>query len=69
MNLEYSRYARFETWDGFAVALPFARVKLEIDDPDWVNSSCTGDEFEAERRLLEQIMTQSMMMDGPDGPR
>lgn len=66
MNLEYSRYVRFKTWDGFAVALPFARVRLVIGDPYWINSSCRADEFETERRRLEQIMTQSMLMDEPN---
>jgi lysophospholipid acyltransferase (LPLAT)-like uncharacterized protein len=57
LHLECSRYIRFKSWDGFAVALPFARVKVVIGGPYWVHASCTDDEFETERRRLERIMT------------
>src|SRR5205085_1360461 len=33
LHLEYSRYLRFKSWDGFAIALPFARVKVVIGEP------------------------------------
>ena len=69
LHLECSRYIRFKSWDGFAVALPFARVKVMLGDPYWVNPSCTDDEFETQRRCLERIMTQSLLMDGPGVPR
>jgi lysophospholipid acyltransferase (LPLAT)-like uncharacterized protein len=69
LHLEYSRYIRFKSWDGFAVALPFARVKVVLGDPYWINASCTDDEFETQRRRLERIMTQSLLMDGPGVPR
>jgi lysophospholipid acyltransferase (LPLAT)-like uncharacterized protein len=69
VHLEYSRYLRFKSWDGFAIALPFARVKLVIGEPCWINASCINDELETERRRLEQIMTQSLLMDGPGAVR
>jgi lysophospholipid acyltransferase (LPLAT)-like uncharacterized protein len=69
LHLECSRYIWFKSWDGFAVALPFARVKVVIGDPYWVHASCTDDEFETERRRLERIMTQSLLMDGSGVPR
>jgi len=65
LHLEYSHYFRFKTWDGFAVALPFARVKLVIGDPRRINASSTDDELEIERQHLERIMTESLLMDGP----
>jgi len=69
LHLEYSRYFRFKTWDGFAVALPFARVKLVIGDPCRINPSSTDDELEIERQHLERIMSESLLMDGPGVPR
>jgi lysophospholipid acyltransferase (LPLAT)-like uncharacterized protein len=63
LQLEYSRYIRFKSWDGFAIPLPFARVQIGIGDPQWINASCAEDDLETQRRVLEQIMTQSMVMD------
>jgi lysophospholipid acyltransferase (LPLAT)-like uncharacterized protein len=69
LHLEISRYLRFKSWDGFAVALPFARVKLVFGEPCTIDPSLSGEEFENERGRLEKIMTQSMLMDGPVAPR
>jgi lysophospholipid acyltransferase (LPLAT)-like uncharacterized protein len=63
LHIESSRYVRFKSWDGFAIALPFARVKLVLDKPVWVSASCTNDEFEAERARIEQIMIDGLVMD------
>jgi len=63
IHIEYSRYLRFKTWDGFAFPLPFAQVTVTFDEPFRVTSKGTGEEFEKERLQLERIMTQSMLMD------
>ena len=63
LHIESSRYVRFKSWDGFAIALPFARVKLVLDAPLWISASCTNDEFEAERARIEQIMIDGLVMD------
>lgn len=62
-HIEYSRYLRFRTWDGFAFPLPFARMEVTIGEPFRVSSAGTGHEFESERLRLERIMTQSLLMD------
>jgi lysophospholipid acyltransferase (LPLAT)-like uncharacterized protein len=63
LHIESSRYVRFKSWDGFALALPFARVKVVLDEPVWISASCTNDEFEAERARIEQIMIDGLVMD------
>ncbi len=63
LSVEYSRYLRFKTWDGFAIGLPFSRMKLVIGEPCRIDGSWTEDEFETERRRLERIMTESLLMD------
>ena len=64
VHVEYSRYLRFKTWDGFAIPLPFSRVEVRIGNPFWINGSCTPEAFEVERRRLERTMTESLVMDG-----
>jgi lysophospholipid acyltransferase (LPLAT)-like uncharacterized protein len=63
VHVEYSRYRRFKTWDGFALPIPFARVDVIFDEPFSVNSAKTEEEFEIERLQLERRMTQSLRMD------
>jgi lysophospholipid acyltransferase (LPLAT)-like uncharacterized protein len=64
VQVEYSRYVRFKSWDGFAIALPFSRVTVDLGQPRRIAASCTDEEFESERRHLERIMTESLLMDG-----
>jgi len=68
VHIEYSRYLRFKTWDGFAVPLPFARVDVRLDKPFWNNDLDTAEMLEPERQRLERIMTESMVMDGMTVP-
>lgn len=63
LRVELSRYVRFKSWDGFAIALPFARVNLVLDEPLWISANCTGDEFETVRARIEQIMIDGLVMD------
>jgi lysophospholipid acyltransferase (LPLAT)-like uncharacterized protein len=63
LHVESSRYVRFKSWDGFAIALPFARITVVLDEPCWISANCTGDEFESERARIEQIMIDGLLMD------
>lgn len=63
LHIESSRYVRFKSWDGFAIAFPFARVRVVLDEPVWISASCTNDELEAERARIEQIMIDGLVMD------
>ncbi|HEV3408887.1 MAG TPA: lysophospholipid acyltransferase family protein [Chthoniobacterales bacterium] len=65
--IEYSRYVRLKTWDGFTLPLPFSRVEAVLDEPLYLTREMTEEEFEATRRRLEQIMTSSMLMDAARG--
>jgi hypothetical protein len=56
MNLEYSRCWRLGSWDRFIVPRPFARVRVLIDEPHRVKSTGTPEEFESERRALQNAM-------------
>lgn len=66
VHVEFSHYRRFRTWDGFAIALPFARVRVVIDEPFWIDASATDEELETQRLRLERIMTESLVMDRVD---
>ncbi len=63
VQVEYAKYRRFKTWDGFAIPLPFARVELTIGQPFLVAPNLSEEEFESERRRLEALMTDSLRMD------
>jgi lysophospholipid acyltransferase (LPLAT)-like uncharacterized protein len=56
MNLEYSRCWRLGSWDRFIVPRPFAKVRVLIDEPHPVKSTGTPEEFESERRALQEAM-------------
>ncbi len=64
LHIEYARYWRFKSWDGFAVALPFSRVRVVIDEPLWVKPEASAVELEAQRQQVERVMTESLVMDG-----
>ena len=68
MHIEYSRYVRFKTWDGFAAPLPFARLDARIGEPVYIPPDLSKEEFEAMRLRLEDLMTRSMLMDGARRP-
>lgn len=65
IHLEYSRYVRFKSWDGFALPMPFARVTFRLGQPCFVAPTLTETEFERERQRIESLMKQSMVMDAP----
>ncbi|MEP6822556.1 MAG: lysophospholipid acyltransferase family protein [Chthoniobacterales bacterium] len=66
VHIEYSRYRRLRSWDGFAIALPFSQMRVVIDQPFWVKPEQTSEELENARQHLQSIMTDSMLMDRPD---
>jgi lysophospholipid acyltransferase (LPLAT)-like uncharacterized protein len=56
MNLEYSHCWRLGSWDRFIVPRPFSKVRVLIDEPHWVKSTGTPEEFESERMALQDAM-------------
>ncbi len=66
VRIEYSRYRRLRSWDGFAIALPFSQMRVVIDEPFWIKREQTPGELENARQHLQRIMTDSMLMDRPD---
>jgi lysophospholipid acyltransferase (LPLAT)-like uncharacterized protein len=56
MNLEYSSCWRFKSWDGFILPRPFSTVRVIFGEPHQVAATNTADEFEAERRRLQEAM-------------
>ena len=53
VRIEYSRYWELESWDGFRIPKPFARVTVIFDVPQAAAATATEDEFESERARLE----------------
>lgn len=62
MNLEYSRCWRLGSWDRFIVPRPFAKVRVLINQPHWVKSTATPEEFESERLTLQDAMMSLVEM-------
>lgn len=63
VHVEYSRYVRLKSWDGFAIPLPFARVQITVGEAVAVDAGLSEQEFENARLRLEHIMTDSLSMD------
>jgi lysophospholipid acyltransferase (LPLAT)-like uncharacterized protein len=56
MNMEFSNCWRFKSWDRFIVPRPFAKVRVIVGQPHHVRATGTAEEFEAERRRLQDAM-------------
>jgi hypothetical protein len=56
MNMEYSNCWRVRSWDRFIVPRPFSKVSVIIGRPHHVRATDTNEEFEAERRRLQETM-------------
>jgi lysophospholipid acyltransferase (LPLAT)-like uncharacterized protein len=56
MNVEYSSCWRVKSWDRFIVPKPFSKIRTIIGQPHRVKSTSTDEEFEAERRRLQNAM-------------
>jgi hypothetical protein len=63
VQIEYSRHVRLRTWDGLAFPLPFARIHVTIAEPIHLPPELSADQFEAERRRVEELMTAALLMD------
>jgi lysophospholipid acyltransferase (LPLAT)-like uncharacterized protein len=62
MNLEYSRYWRLRSWDRFIIPQPFSKVHVLISRPFRVKRTGTPEEFEAERRRVQDAMMSLVEM-------
>jgi lysophospholipid acyltransferase (LPLAT)-like uncharacterized protein len=62
INLEYSRCWRLGSWDRFIVPRPFTKVRVLINQPHWVKSTSTPEEFESERLTLQNAMMSLVEM-------
>lgn len=60
--VEYSAFWRFNSWDGFAVPKPFAKVTVTALPLIEVESSETEADFEEKREQVENRMTERMAM-------
>jgi lysophospholipid acyltransferase (LPLAT)-like uncharacterized protein len=56
MNLEYSHCWRVGSWDRFIVPRAFSKVRVLISGPHRVRTTATPEEFESERRSLQDAM-------------
>lgn len=62
MNLEYSHCWRLGSWDRFIIPRPFSKVRVLISSPLLVEPTSTPDEFETERRRLQDAMMSLVEM-------
>jgi lysophospholipid acyltransferase (LPLAT)-like uncharacterized protein len=62
INLEYSSYWRAKSWDRFILPKPFSTVRVIFGPPHRVAFTATAEEFERERRLLQDAMMQQVEM-------
>jgi Kdo2-lipid IVA 3' secondary acyltransferase len=56
INLEFSSYWRVNSWDGFILPRPFAKVRVIFGRVHRVRATTTPEEFEAERLSLQDAM-------------
>jgi lysophospholipid acyltransferase (LPLAT)-like uncharacterized protein len=59
---EFSSCWRLKSWDGFAIPKPFSRIDLTILPLIQVPPTKTPEEFEAERKRVEQAMSERLKM-------
>jgi lysophospholipid acyltransferase (LPLAT)-like uncharacterized protein len=50
------------SWDRFIIPQPFSKVRVLISQPHHVNSTGTPEEFEAERRRIQDAMMSLVEM-------
>src|ERR1700730_2912545 len=60
--IEYSAFWRFNSWDGFAVPKPFARVTVTTLPLMKIGSTQSEEDFENERPRVENAMTERLVM-------
>jgi lysophospholipid acyltransferase (LPLAT)-like uncharacterized protein len=54
INMEFSSCWRVNSWDGFILPRPFAKVRVIFGPPHRVGATSTPEEFEAERLSLQK---------------
>jgi hypothetical protein len=54
INMEFSSCWRVNSWDGFILPRPFAKVRVILGPPHRVRATTTPEEFEAERLSLQK---------------
>ncbi len=59
-NVEYSKFWRLKSWDGFMIPKPFARVEITMGELLEIKQTTTEAEFEEERLRLEQALSAMM---------
>jgi lysophospholipid acyltransferase (LPLAT)-like uncharacterized protein len=59
---EFSSCWRLKSWDGFAIPKPFSRIDLTILPLIQVPPTKTPEEFEAERKRVEEVMCERLKM-------
>jgi lysophospholipid acyltransferase (LPLAT)-like uncharacterized protein len=62
INLEYSSCWRVKSWDRFILPKPFSTVRVIFGPPHRVALSSTDEEFERERRRLQDAMMELVEM-------
>jgi lysophospholipid acyltransferase (LPLAT)-like uncharacterized protein len=62
MNLEYSGCWRLGSWDRFIIPQPFSKVRVLINRPLHVKTTSTPEEFETERRRMQDEMMSLVEM-------
>ena len=62
MNLEYSRCWRLGSWDRFIIPQPFSKVRVLISQAHHVEPTGTPEEFETERRRVQDAMMSLVEM-------
>jgi lysophospholipid acyltransferase (LPLAT)-like uncharacterized protein len=62
MNLEFSHCWRLGSWDRFIIPQPFSKVRVLISRPLRVKATSTPEEFEAERRRVQDAMMSLVEM-------
>jgi len=56
INMEFSSCWRVNSWDGFILPRPFAKVRVIFGPAHRVTATATSEEFETERLSLENAM-------------
>lgn len=62
INLEYSSCWRVKSWDRFILPTPFSTVRVIFGPPHRVAQTSADEEFERERRRLQDAMMQLVEM-------
>ena len=56
INMEFSSCWRLKSWDRFILPKPFSQVRITFGTPHPVAQTATEEEFERERRRLQEVM-------------